>query len=340
MWALQYRPKTFDQVVEQTSAIKALTGAEKSYSTIILHGESGTGKTTLARIFADSINGEALEINGADNNGVDNVRALLASAVYSPIMNDYRVFIIDECHMLTNAAWNALLKILEESPKTTKWVLCTTEFSKIPTTIKSRSLIVKVDKISKAGIRKQLTDIIATEEHEVQEDVLAEIINRSEGRMREAITTLEAYVTSGNLPYSFTTLDAIKLLTLTMSGKAKVAIPIIDKLTNEDVYVIIKMLNDYMKLLILRQELPQTITAETILNEYTSISPSYLPQLRELQDALWVSSTERGEQWSVTLKLVYNIYDKMMSHYNDFRDSRLAVSFALLETMGGIKSSV
>lgn len=338
MWATDYRPKTFEQVVGQPEAISVLKNSVGKASTFILHGDSGVGKTTLARIFADYINGEAIEINGADNNGVDDIRGLISSASYIPAFNDYRVFIIDECHMLTTAAWNALLKILEESPKSTLWMLCTTEYAKVPATIKSRSTVIALKKIPTKLIAETLINIADAEGGDVGVDYKREVVDDiarwSNGRLREAIVQFETYINTGvlNLPYG--PRDTIELLVDAFEGRTSKVVKKLDTITNEDVLSIIRFINDYMKLLLLRHELPSTVSTADILDNYTDIGSAYLEELRQLQASVWKVSDGQGEQWRVSLDVMYNFYDKMMKHYNDFRNAKEAISIAILHTIG------
>ena len=104
-------------------------------------GSSGTGKTTLARIFANKVNegkGNPIEIDAASNNGVDNVRYITEEAKTRALDAEYKIFIIDECHMITKEGWNAFLKCLEECPKYTMFIFCTTDPQKVPATIQNR----------------------------------------------------------------------------------------------------------------------------------------------------------------------------------------------------------
>ena len=334
MWALDYRPTNFSEVVEQADAIKTLKSSIGKSTTYILHGDSGVGKTTIARIFANHVNGEAIEINGADTNGVDDVRNLISSASYIPAFNDYRVFIIDECHMLTTAAWNALLKVLEESPKTTLWMLCTTEYAKIPQTIKSRSTMVPLKRISKQAMKDHLSKIANEKSVEISNEVLNEIIIRSEGRLREAVVSLEHYAMTQELPYTFSTLDAIRFLTDIFSNNTLKVTESLNQIRNEDVHTIIRFINDYLKLLLLRNDLGRDVSTETILDSYTSISSSYIEDLRILQEEIWKSVPTGQEQVKASIEFMYQFYDKLMTHYNDFRDSRLSLSVATLYIMG------
>lgn len=128
--------------------------------------EQGLGKTTTARIFANEINkgqGNPIEIDGASNNGVDNIRVVIDEAKFKPLDSDYKVYIIDECHMLSTGAWNAMLKLLEEPPKTTIFLLCTTDPQKIPKTILSRVQRYDFQRISFEGIVERLEYIIEQE---------------------------------------------------------------------------------------------------------------------------------------------------------------------------------
>lgn len=136
---------------------------------ICLFGSAGTGKTTSARIFANKINkglGNPVEVDGASNNGIDQMRLIIEDARFKPLDSDYKVIIIDECHAISNAGWQALLKLLEEPPKTTIFILCTTNPEKIPATILSRVQRYDFQKISQEGIIKRLEYIIEQENKE------------------------------------------------------------------------------------------------------------------------------------------------------------------------------
>lgn len=167
--AVKYRPLSFDDVVEQDE-VKAIlrqqlqTGTTKNAYLFV--GSAGTGKTTCARIFANEINnfkGNPIEMDAASNNSVDDARDLIQQAKTKSIDSDYKVFIIDECHMLTNAAWNALLKLIEEPPAKSIFIFCTTDPQKIPKTILSRVQRYDFQRISQQGIVDRLKSIIDTE---------------------------------------------------------------------------------------------------------------------------------------------------------------------------------
>ena len=167
--ATLYRPKKFEDLVCQDNVKKILvnqleTGEFKQ--SYLFCGGAGTGKTTSARIFANEINkgkGKPIEIDGASNNGVDNIRALIDDSKMKSMATDYKVYIIDEVHMLSLGAFNALLKILEEPPKGVIFILCTTDPQKIPNTILSRVQRFDFKRIPQNEIAMRLAYILEEE---------------------------------------------------------------------------------------------------------------------------------------------------------------------------------
>lgn len=200
--AVKYRPKSFDDMTEQ-KAIRDILENQIRTKTFqhgyLFTGPAGTGKTTSARIFANMINegkGNPIEVDAASNSGVDNIRQIIDDAKRKPLDAEYKIFIVDECHSLSNGAWQALLKTLEEPPKFTIFIFCTTDPQKIPNTILSRIQRYQFQKISTKGIVKRLDYIIAqevvTDEDIVYtEDAVDYIAKVSTGGMRDAITLLD-----------------------------------------------------------------------------------------------------------------------------------------------------
>ena len=142
--AVKYRPRTFADLCGQSSVVKILTRQIETgefKNAVLFNGASGCGKTTIARIIANMINngvGEPIEIDAASNSSVDNVRQIIHDAQERSIDSKYKIYIIDECHSLSNQAWQAFLKCIEEPPKYTIFIFCTTDPQKIPETIKNR----------------------------------------------------------------------------------------------------------------------------------------------------------------------------------------------------------
>lgn len=200
--AIKYRPRSFEDLTEQT-AIKDILENQIKTKTFqhgyLFTGPAGTGKTTSARIFANMINdgkGNPIEVDAASNSGVDNIRQIIEDAKRKPLDAEYKIFIVDECHSLSNGAWQALLKTLEEPPKFTIFIFCTTDPQKVPATILSRVQRYNFQKISNEGIVKRLGYIIAQEivHHEdiiYTEDAVDYIAKVSTGGMRDAITLLD-----------------------------------------------------------------------------------------------------------------------------------------------------
>ena len=195
--ATKYRPTTFEDVVEQgitTKILKKVIEKGNPKNAYLFSGDSGCGKTTLARIFANVLNGgigEPIEIDAASNNGVDQVRAIISSANERSLMGTYKIFIIDEAHAITSAGWQAFLKGIEEPSPYTIFIFCTTEPNKIPVTILNRLQRYNITKISNEGIKNRLMFICQNEGFVNYEETCDLISKISDGCMRDAITTLD-----------------------------------------------------------------------------------------------------------------------------------------------------
>lgn len=199
--AIKYRPKTWNDVTEQECIKKIL--CQQLESNELQHcylfvGGAGTGKTTSARIFANEINkgnGNPIELDAASNNSVDDMRDLIAQAKTRSLDSEYKVFIIDECHMITVQGWNAVLKLIEEPPAKSIFIFCTTDPQKIPKTILSRVQRYDFQRISQEGIFKRLEYIIWQEmtynTMDVKSAALEYIAKIADGGMRDAITMLD-----------------------------------------------------------------------------------------------------------------------------------------------------
>lgn len=203
--AVKYRPKSFDDVVEQKAIKDILTDQIETGTfqhSYLFCGPAGCGKTTAARIFANDINGgkgNPIELDAASNNGVDSIREVIDGARRKPLDSEYKVYILDEVHMLSTGAWNAMLKLLEEPPKTTVFIMCTTDPQKIPATILSRVQRYNFSKISLDNIVNRLKYIVSQEnmEADVQgafsytKEAIQYIAKLADGGMRDAITMMD-----------------------------------------------------------------------------------------------------------------------------------------------------
>ena len=197
--AVKYRPKEFNDVSGQSYTIKIL---EKQINTkqikngYLFCGASGCGKTTIARIFADKINngkGMPIELDAASNGGIDNIRQLITEAAFKSLDSEYKVYIIDECHSISSAAFQVFLKTLEEPPEKTIFILCTTDPQKVPLTIQNRLQRFDFLRMDLETIEKRLFYILKKEgmENNISKDAVKYIAKTAHGGMRDAITNMD-----------------------------------------------------------------------------------------------------------------------------------------------------
>ena len=206
--AVQYRPKTFEDVTEQ-EAIKIILKQQLEsgniHSAMLFCGPSGDGKTTTARIFANELNkgkGVPIEMDAASHNGVDDVKEICKMASTKSIDSEYKVIIVDECHSISNTGWQAMLKTIEEPPAKVVFIFCTTDPQKIPATILSRVQRFQFSKVSTNGIASRLTYIAEQENISINSDAIMYIAKLANGGMRLAIQYLEkcaAYENNGEI---------------------------------------------------------------------------------------------------------------------------------------------
>lgn len=173
--AIKYRPKCWEDVVEQGSTkiiLQQQLDSNEVKNAYLFCGPAGCGKTTCARIFANDINkgeGNPIELDAASNNGVDDVREIIQQAKTKSLTSEYKIFIIDECHALSNSAWQAMLKIIEEPPAKSIFIFCTTNPERIPKTILSRVQRYDFNRISTEGIINRLKYILEQENYVLDE---------------------------------------------------------------------------------------------------------------------------------------------------------------------------
>jgi len=222
--ARKWRPRSFSTLVGQEHVVRALThalGSQRLHHAYLFTGTRGVGKTTLARILAKSLNCETgvtampcgtcsscqeidagrfvdlLEVDAATNTRVDEMRQLLENAVYAPTRGRYKVYVIDEVHMLSNSAFNAMLKTLEEPPEHVKFILATTDPQKIPVTVLSRCLQFNLKQMPPLAISTHLAHVLQAEGVAYEAAALALIARSAAGSMRDALSLLDQAIAHG-----------------------------------------------------------------------------------------------------------------------------------------------
>jgi len=222
--ARKWRPRSFDQLVGQEHVVRALTNAldrNRLHHAYLMTGTRGVGKTTLARIIAKALNCETgvsaspcgscsacveidggrfvdlIELDAASNTQVDQMRELLENALYAPTRGRFKIYIIDEVHMLSRSAFNAMLKTLEEPPEHVKFVLATTDPQKVPVTVLSRCLQFNLKQIPVPQIRSQLARILDAEGIEFEPAALQLLARAARGSMRDGLSLLDQTIAHG-----------------------------------------------------------------------------------------------------------------------------------------------
>lgn len=220
----KYRPRKFEEVIGQDSMIRVLKNSIKTaniQNAYIFNGPRGTGKTSLAKIFSYAINCESLdeplndncnvcqyfsntkdsediyELDAASNNGVAEIRKIIDNCWFSPVKLKKKIYIIDEVHMLSKGAFNALLKTLEEPPEHVVFILATTEVNKIPVTILSRCQRFDLNRVTEIELNKHLENILNLEKIKFEKESLNYISELSDGCVRDALSLLQKVISSG-----------------------------------------------------------------------------------------------------------------------------------------------
>src|SRR5258706_1043393 len=228
--ARKYRPRNFSEMVGQSHVVQALgnaLGTQRLHHAYLFTGTRGVGKTTISRILAKSLNclgadGQGgitatpcgvcqactdidsgrfvdyTELDAASNRGVDEIAQLLEQAVYKPVVGRFKVFMIDEVHMLTNTAFNAMLKTLEEPPEYLKFVLATTDPQKVPATVLSRCLQFNLRPMAPETILEHLTQVLQAEDVASEPQALRLLARAARGSMRDALSLTDQAIAFGS----------------------------------------------------------------------------------------------------------------------------------------------
>jgi len=309
----KYRPKNFEEVSGQKISLTILKNAiskNKVAHAYLFYGPRGTGKTSIAKILARTINCEKntegvlceecnscivsrekecvdiIEIDAASNNGVDEIRELRNKISFVPSELKYKIYIIDEVHMLSIGAFNALLKTLEEPPEHVIFILATTELHKVPVTIISRCQTLEFKKINDNDMKKRLKEIAYCEKIEIDETALSEIVRYSNGGLRDAVGILEKAIA-----YSGNNIDSNVIKEISGNITQKELEDFIVSYENKNVDFIIKKINEYydngIDLIKLTNELIEYIRNKIILEKkYNKYECSIIRQFDELIDLM------------------------------------------------------
>jgi len=261
--ALKWRPKSFDTLVGQESTVQALSNAlnqNRLHHAYLFNGTRGVGKTTIARILAKSLNCEKgvssrpcqecsacididagryvdlIEVDAASNTGVENVRELLENAQYAPASGTYKIYIIDEVHMLSKSAFNAMLKTLEEPPAHVKFILATTEPKKVPVTVLSRCLQFNLRQMTINNIITHLEIVLIEEGISFEKSALLIIAKAAKGSMRDALSILDQAIA-----FSGGAIKAELMLKMLGSIDESILYKILDRLSNNDGHALIEI---------------------------------------------------------------------------------------------------
>ena len=330
-----YRPQTFDEVAGQEHIVKTLKNAlatGKIAHAYLFAGPRGTGKTTMAKLFAKALNCEegighqcnqcqncveimegshpdVLELDAASNNGVDEIRELIDKVKYGTILGRYKVYIIDEVHMLSTGAFNALLKTLEEPPEHVIFILATTEPHKILPTILSRCQRYDFNKVSETDIKERIKTILLNEDVEYVEDAVELIVNLADGGMRDALSILEKV-----LAYSGNKLNVEDVLNIFALESKEEKIKLIHSIVNHDMGDVLSRLNNYVTkgtdIKRLTEDLLVILKDVVIYN--SSNIPNYLESLKE-EDAIELSRFISNDQ---ALKMITILMDTIKDYKN------------------------
>lgn len=270
--ARKYRPQNFDELIGQEVLVTTLTNAIKNnrlHHAYILTGIRGIGKTTTARIIAKTLNcssvdsqssakacgicdncrlitaskhQDVIEIDAASRTGVDDIREIIDSIAYSPVTAPYKIYIIDEVHMLSNNAFNALLKTLEEPPAHVKFIFATTEIKKVPITILSRCQRFDLRRLDEKEIANHLEKILHKENLRAEDYALELIAKMSEGSVRDALSILDQALATNN-HQEFLSAELVEKM-LGLNDKMKV-IDLFESLLSGDFSIVLRKFNEF-----------------------------------------------------------------------------------------------
>ncbi|MDD6302657.1 MAG: DNA polymerase III subunit gamma/tau [Bacillales bacterium] len=327
-----YRPSTFDQVAGQQHIVRTLSNAFKENKiahAYLFCGPRGTGKTSLARLFAKSLNCEkgfgcqcnscsncleiingshpdVIEIDAASNRGIDDIRDLISKVKYSPTLGKYKVYIIDEVHMMTPEAFNALLKTLEEPPSNVIFILCTTEPYKVMPTILSRVQRYDFNKVSDKDIYNNLAMICEKENIIYEDDALRLIVSLSDGGVRDSLSLLDQAIA-----YSGSKLCLHHVQELYGLSSLEEKIELIKTLNNNDIKFFTSKLASFIE---------HGIDIKRLTTDLIDIVKDLLIYLNTKDESiLKVLSKDIANECKISRENLYIMLDNLLNAYSQYR---------------------
>jgi len=332
--ARKYRPQTFADLIGQETLVQILTNAITSNriaNAYLLTGVRGVGKTTTARLIAMSLNCESkkentcepcgncdscksirsdhnldvIEMDAASKTGVDDVREIIDNVKYKPVNSEFKIFIIDEVHMLSKSAFNALLKTLEEPPEHVKFIFATTEVKKIPVTILSRCQRFDLKRVESENLSQHLKKISELEKVKIDDDAIALLVRAGDGSVRDSLSLLDQAIINNNT--TVTAKTVINMLGLADRGKIYDLLGHISKgLASESLAVFRDLYNSGADILMVFEELLNTVHSITQIKISPDIKNDIsIPELDRVKGndfANQLSMNSLSMMWQVLFK--------------------------------------
>lgn len=350
--ARKWRPKNFDEVAGQEAIVKTIKNSiqyNQVAQAYLFSGPRGSGKTTMARLLAKAMNCikgptiepcnecpsckeialscsmDVMEIDGASNRGIDEVRELRELAKYRPNRDRYKIIIIDEVHMLTTEAFNALLKILEEPPPHIIFIFATTELRKVPNTITSRCLGFEFKRLSQKDIRERLTYIIKEEKIQITDSAISMLVRAAEGSLRDALSILDQLVS-----YAGERIEAHHLVELLGFLNREYRFELTDSIIEGNIEKSIKIIQDFYE----KGYDPKTIYYDLCNHFHNLLIIKSCPDkinilgLDENENALFLQQSKSIEPLSITrilnILLNANYYFRQSEHPSIYLEMLIA----------------
>ena len=342
----KYRPLKLEEVVGQEQVVEPLSNSIKQGKishAYLFTGPRGTGKTSVARIFAHAVNGfdykleddyvDIIEIDGASNRGIDDIREIREKAAIKPTLGKYKVYIIDEVHMLTKEAFNALLKTLEEPPQHVIFIMATTDLHKVPATILSRTQVFNFKLAGSDVLLEHLKKICAKEKIDIEDEALKIVIKRGGGSFRDSLSLLDQISTLSSDKITHEKLEKV----LGLPEDAKI-VSILEAYKTSDTAKITTDLKDLINMGVKAE----IVAAELISKIIENPEPAFLPLLDSLPDvkepfaeARLIASLLAGKRPAQAPAMPKPIENTQKVKKPDFKDKISAIMGGEVKDYGG-----